>query len=81
MDTQPTAPSREHALGSLEASDIPIAPTQSVIQTLTQAAMMLTDAGVPLAAYDGVEILAEYSAEPTLLWMCRALQEGAGCAR
>ena len=35
----------------------------------------------PLAAYDGVEILAEYSAEPTLLWMCRALQEGAGCAR
>lgn len=81
VDTQPTAPSREHALGSLEAADIPIAPTQSVIQTLTQAAMMLTDAGVPLAAYDGVEILAEYSAEPTLLWMCRALQEGAGCAR
>lgn len=42
--------------------------------------MMLTDAGVPLAAYDGVEILAEYSAEPTLLWMCRTLQEGTGCA-
>lgn len=52
-----------------------------MIQTLKQAAMMLTDAGVPLAAYDGVEILAEYSAEPTLLWMCRTLQEGAGCAR
>ena len=81
VDARPTAPSRGHALGSLQAAGIPISPTQPVIQTLTRAAMLLADAGVPLAAYDGVEILAEYSAEPTLLWMCRALQEGAGCAR
>ena len=81
MDARHTAPSRGHALGSLQAAGIPISPTQPVIQTLTRAAMLLADAGVPLAAYDGVEILAEYSAEPTLLWMCRALQEGAGCAR
>ena len=76
VDARPTAPSRGHALGSLQAAGIPISPTQPVIQTLTRAAMLLAD-----AAYDGVEILAEYSAEPTLLWMCRALQEGAGCAR
>ena len=40
--------------------------------------MMLTDAGVPLAAFDGVGLLAAYSGEDTMLWLCNALRLGAG---
>lgn len=76
--TEDLMPTRAQTIKALRDEGIPVAPTQDNMQCLTTAVMMLTDAGVPLAAFDGVGLLAAYSGEDTMLWLCNALRLGAG---